>query len=175
MRAKAFTLTELAAVLLVLALLAGAAALRLEAPLRRARLEDVAQRIVAMDHLSRIYARQQDRSVWIEVDLAPGRLRRTDARGRDLGAALELPGGYRVARLLVRGPNGASQEYWTGCVAIQCSRVGLTPTYGLLLEGPAGRRQWVLLAGLTGEATEPETLDDVRKVFLAMEAGPHAG
>ncbi|MCX5647503.1 MAG: prepilin-type N-terminal cleavage/methylation domain-containing protein [Planctomycetota bacterium] len=170
MRRRAFTLTELAVVLLVLALLAGAVALRLESPLRRARLEDLAQTIVAFDHLSRVYARQHDRSVRIEVDLAQGRLRRTDTRGQDLGTALELPDGYRVARLMVRG-----QDYSIGCVAIHCSRLGLTPTYGLLLEGPAGRRQWVLVAGLTGESLEPETLDEVRAVLAATGTGLHAG
>jgi prepilin-type N-terminal cleavage/methylation domain-containing protein len=170
MRARAFTLTELAVVLLILALLAGAVALRLESPLRRARLEDLAQTIVAFDHLSRVYARQHDRSVRIEVDLAQGRLRRTDTRGQDLGTALELPDGYRVARLMVRG-----QDYRTGSVALLCSRLGLTPTYGLLLEGPAGRRQWILLAGLTGETLELETEDDVRAVLAAVGAGLHAG
>lgn len=54
-------------------------------------------------------------------------------------------------------------------MTISCSWLGLTPTYGLLLEGPAGRRQWILVAGLTGETLEPETEDDVRAVLAAME------
>jgi len=169
-KARGFSLVELAVVILVLAIAAGAVTLRLGGPLRAARLRDLTDEIVAFDRLSRTYAREQDQAVRLEVDLACGRFRRTDAHGREtIGREVQLPGGWRIARLLV-----GREDLGAGAATIRYSRQGLTPTYALLLEDPGGTGRWLLVAGLTGQVLEPNDEEEVRNTLAALQARPDA-
>jgi prepilin-type N-terminal cleavage/methylation domain-containing protein len=170
-RRRGFTLIELAVVILILALVAAAAVLRFEGPLRRAQMSDVVDLVTAFDRLTRDFAREHDRPVWLVVEEIHHRLRRTGGKdGSDLGVPLVLPPGYSVPQVWVRGQ---ARTYLRA--AIPCSRRGLTPTYGLLIEGPAGRRQWLVLVGLSGQSIQVKDERDAQAILGPPAPRPHAG
>ena len=147
MNRRGFSLIELSLVLVILAILAGAVALRLQGPMSHARMGDVAGAVEAFDHVTRTAAVEQDRPLRMLIDLGAGRLSRLDEDGRPLPVApLVLPEGFRIARVLVREHDVAD-----GQTTISCSRHGLTPTHALLLEGQ-GQRRWLVFAGLARDA-----------------------
>ena len=170
MKARGFTLIELALVVLIAAIAAAAVTLRLEGPLRGAQMRDVTEAIVAFDRLTRTHAREHDRPVHLTVDLVRGRLRRTDADGRrELGAPMTLPPDYRIARLWIRGRTVAETR-----ATIPCGRLGLTPTYALALDGPGRRRQTLVFAGLSGELFRVDDERELEAIFQAASARRHS-
>ena len=163
---------ELTAVLVLLAIAAAAVALRLYGPMRQMQLRDVADRIVQFDRLTRAYARQNDKPLVIVFDLAKGQLRRTDTAASGVGTPLQLPEGYRLARLLI-----GDQEIQTGSAALACGRRGLTRSYAMMIEDSLRQQQWILLAGLTGEVVQFGVTDEktVRDIIAATASGHNAG
>ena len=163
MRREGFSLIEMTIVLLILGIAAGAVALRMHGPMRRAQLADVVDQVTHFDRLARTHAREHDRPLRLVVDLATGRLWRTDERGvQDGFPPLALPERYRIARLVVR-----NQDVTYGSVSLTCSRRGLTPSYALLLTGPGGQSKWIVVAGLTGQHVEVDSEDAVKKILAA--------
>jgi len=157
----AFSLIELALVLVILALVAGTLAVGVRGTLARVTLEDCVDEIEAFDRTTRRLATEQDEALRLVVDLARGRLRRTDADGRDdRGEALHVPDGWRIAEVRLVG-----RRVTSGTVAVSVSARGLGPTYALRLEGVEGRGHWIAVAGLTGQTWEPEDGDAVQQVF----------
>ncbi len=169
MRSKGFSLIELAAVLLIVAVAAAAVTLRTEGPLRRARMRDVTGHLAEFDSLTRVYARQHDRPLRLVVDLATGRISRSDERGNRIGTSYELPSGCTIARLVV-----PSEDITVGSMAISCSRGGFTPSYAMLIEDGSGRRQWLLWAGLTGELVRIDDEKEVEDIFTSLGGRLHA-
>jgi len=166
MSRKAFSLIEITAVILVLAIVAGSVVLRMAGTVRRARMGDVVGRIEQFDRLARLHAREHDRPLRLVVDMSAGTIKRTDPRGSDEPCGpLVLPDDCRIARLWVKG-----QAVESGSVSITCSRLGLTPSYALLLEGPAGQRKWLLAAGLSGRFVDPNSDDETRNILAATAA-----
>jgi prepilin-type N-terminal cleavage/methylation domain-containing protein len=166
---KAFSLIEITAVVLVLAIIAGSVTLRMAGTVQHARMGDVVGQIEQFDRLARLHARQHDRPLRLVVNMSAGTIKRTDPRGSDEPyPPLVMPDGYRLARLWVRG-----QAAESGGVSITCSRLGLTPSYALLLEGPAGQQKWLLATGLSGRFVEPNSDDQTRNI-LAAAAAPKA-
>jgi prepilin-type N-terminal cleavage/methylation domain-containing protein len=102
-RRAAFTLIELTVVLLILAIAAGAVALKVAGPLSRVEFDAVADRISQFDALTRRYATEHDRPVGLLVDLSNGRISRIDGDGAQLGGELDLPEGVRIAAVIVAG------------------------------------------------------------------------
>lgn len=169
MHRRAFSLIEITVVILVLAVIAGAVTLRMAASVQRARMDDVIGRIEQFDRLARVHTREHDRPLRLVVDMTAGTFQRTDARGSDEPCPpLVLPDGYRIARLLVKAHAATS-----GSVSITCSRLGLTPSYALGIEGPAGQRKWLLVTGLSGRFVECESEEKTRNI-LAATAAPKA-
>ena len=83
MRRRAYSLIEITAVILVLAIIAGSVTLRMAATVQRARMEDVVGRIEQFDRLARVHVREHDRPLRLVVNISAGTIRRTDPRGRD--------------------------------------------------------------------------------------------
>jgi prepilin-type N-terminal cleavage/methylation domain-containing protein len=168
-RNSAFSLIEITVVILVLAIVAGSVALRMGGTVRRARMGDVVGQVEQFDRLARLHAREHDRPLRLVVDMSAGTIKRTDPRGRDEPCPpLVLPDDCRIARLWIKG-----QAVESGSVSITCSRLGLTPSYALLLEGPAGQRKRLLAAGLSGRFVEPNSDDETRNI-LAWATAPKA-
>lgn len=170
MRPRGFSLIEVTMVVLILAIAAAAVALNVRAPMANVGMRGCIDQVVSFDRLTRAYAREQDRAVRLWVDLGAGELRRTDEEGRDqLGQSLRLPRDYRLTDLRVAGRSAGG-----GSMALACSAQGLTPTYAVLLEGPGGRKQWLLFAGLSGQAWEAKDEREIEGYFEACQARPYA-
>jgi prepilin-type N-terminal cleavage/methylation domain-containing protein len=170
MTRRAFSLVEVMVVLLILAIVAGAVVLRFEGPVSQTRLRDVVDQVAAFDALSRARAQQQDLPVHVVVDAARGQM--TWARGKatqDFRPAIQLPTGFAIGQVAVLGRPAES-----GVVDIPFSRLGLSPSYALRLDGPNGRQQWVLVAGLTGQLLEVSDEKEVGDIFAAAGWRLHA-
>jgi prepilin-type N-terminal cleavage/methylation domain-containing protein len=165
----AFTLLEMLLVLALGAVLATAAAVSLASSRRAASAKDVAGQVAHFDRLTREQARRSGRPARLMFDLDRGDLRRTtdDAEDRHdprAGAsALHLVGDARVAKV-VRARESAT----AGQVSVPCSPRGQTPSYAVLLVGPGGQRQWVVVAGLTGQVSTVTDEREVEDIFRTL-------
>ena len=73
----------------------------------------------------------------------------------------DMPDGFTIQRVLVRG-----QDIQEGAVAISCSRLGLTPTYAVLLHGKGGLSQWLVTCGLSGQQIKVDSEAQAREILL---------
>lgn len=142
--------------LVILAIAAGAAALRYQSSLESAKLEDVADRIEQLDSRGRAYARAGGQALLIGVDLSAGRIWCQDETGRRLPWEVQMPENLRLAQASV-----ASDRSSIGSISIPISRQGLSASYSLCLEDSRGRRRWITVAGLTGQIRHPEHRPDL--------------
>jgi len=164
-RRRAFSLIELSVVLVILAIAAAAVALNARARMRRATLDDAVGALGRYDGATRAAARRQDRPIALLMDLSAGRVNRVSPDGDEIDAApLMLPGGVRIARVLV---GDRCIDY--GEAAIRINTLGLSRSYAVLLDDGNNRR-WLLAAGLTGRIVEIEDEDEVADI-LAATAG----
>ena len=171
MKQTAFTLVELTVVLLVLAITAGAVALRVAGPMARAKVENIVGRIAQFDRTTRRHCISNDRKVRMVIDLGEGRLQLTDAGGRDLqGQTLVLPKPLKIAQVVL-----AEDETSSGIVTLSCSTRGLMQSYAMLVEGAGEREQWLMFCGLTGRVVEMDGYDQVVETFRALKVRDHAG
>lgn len=164
---RAFSLVEVAMVLLVLALVAGAVTLRVRPILLRMDMRACLDEAAEFDRMSRAIAREHGRPVLLVFDLAEGRVRRTGEDGRErLGEPLDLPPGRRLAEVRLAG-----RPVRSGCASVSISAAGLGPTYALAIEGRDGTdRRWLLMAGLTGQVVEAADGKEVDDAFAAIKA-----
>ncbi len=146
-----FSLVELTAVMALLAVLAAAATLQYQSVLARSRMKDALGRIEHLDRQARAYAARRSESLVLGLDLSAGRLWCQDASGQDLPWGVDLPENLRLAQAVL-----ASGAASTGSASIPVSPQGITRSYALCLEAKDGRRQWVAVAGLTGQIWHPE-------------------
>ncbi len=145
-RTAAFTLIELTAVLVLMAVLAGAAAVMLAGPRHRAAAADAVGQVAFADAQVRQAAVNGDRPVSLVIDLAAGRLSRAEGDAAAVTLA-DLPAGVRVARVMV-----GDDVVDAGQVRLAVSAAGRGRSYAVGLSTPAGPR-WLVVAGLTGQVT----------------------
>jgi prepilin-type N-terminal cleavage/methylation domain-containing protein len=168
----AFTLLEMIATLALLAVLATVVTVSLAGPRRAARAQDAADEVLNYDRLAREWCRRLGRPGGITFDLDRGTVRRVMA-GQSDGAAqpasLHVSGGFRIARLVSGG-----QSHEAGEVTLPCSARGQTPSYAVLLAGPEGGQQWVVVAGLSGKAVTAGDAREVEAIFQSLSGGDDA-
>ena len=154
-----FTLIEVTAVLVLMAVLAGTATLALAGPRARAAAAEAVDQLAFADEAVRQAALSGDRPQTLVIDMAVGRLSRaTDAAA---GATLaELPAGVRVTRVLLGADVTDSGE-----ARVTVSAGGLSSSYAVGLSTPAGPR-WVVVAGLTGQVS---TVPDAAAADAALD------
>ena len=166
---RAFSLVEVTVVILIMAIVAAAVTIRIQTPMRHARIEDAAGTIGQFDRMTRLAAREQDRPLRMVLGLPARELKRTDEHGGPAGMPIALPTGVTVEQLLVRGQAASGTQ-----VAISCSSRGLTPTYAMLVSS-GGQRRWIVVAGLTGEVVEVESDQEVRRIIETTASRSDAG
>jgi prepilin-type N-terminal cleavage/methylation domain-containing protein len=144
--ARAFTLIEVTAVLVLSALLAGAAVVLLAGPRARAAAVDAVDQLSFADGQVRRLAVASDAPQALTIDIANGRLLRSTDEAAPVVLA-DLPAGVRVTRVLL-----GNDVIDFGLARVPVSAGGLSRSYAVGLSTPAGPR-WVVVAGLTGRAT----------------------
>ena len=168
---RGFTLVELTAALLLAGLIATAVTVSLRGARRATALEDVALRWKAYDEATRAQARRLGSPLRLRIAADGGQVLRLAADGDDRphGAALDLPSGaegVRVERVVTPADDSAG-----GDVDLRFSARGYSPSYSVLLAAPGGRRQWLVFAGLTGQAeavtNERDAIEAVRPAAAA--------
>jgi prepilin-type N-terminal cleavage/methylation domain-containing protein len=170
-RRRGFTLVEVAAVAVLMALLAGGVALTFAGPVQRMRAGEALDRVRTFDAAARLAARRSGRAADLTFDLRAGTLARADgpaAGRREVTYQATLPGGYRIDRLRATGgqAGGGPIDASSGLVTLYCSPDGLARTYALRVVGP-GLDQWVVFAGLTGQVT---LVEDERAVDAILDS-----
>jgi prepilin-type N-terminal cleavage/methylation domain-containing protein len=167
MRSRGFTLIETLAVIALLAVLTAAAAVSLSGTRRAARAEDAVERFVAFDRATRDAARRIGHASAIRFELNRGHVSRT-TDGETQPTPLVLEGGG-VSRVIVRG-----ESVGYGEVVVPFSDRGQSPSYAVLVSGPAGQR-WVAFAGLTGQAFAVSDERDAQDILSASATPVAAG
>lgn len=159
---RGFTLLEMTAVLMVMALVAAAVTLSLAATQRRAGAADAVEELIRFDLLARHYARHQGRPVRLAVDLRANRLLRAEdgQDGQDKETACPLGASFTLGEVVVAG-----KHIDQGRTALWVSDRGYSPTYALRLDGPSLRR-WILFAGPTGQAS---VFDDEKEFLQTLD------
>ena len=172
----AFTLLEMLVTLALMALLATVVTISLAGPWRAARAQDAADELLHYDRGTREWCRRFAIQGAIVFDLDRATVRRA-AEPREGGsgpgaqpAKLHLPGAFRIARVVSRGRSHAAGE-----AVLQCSARGQTPSYAVLLSGPGGQQQWVVVAGLTGKAMTAGDEREVEAIFDALSGDSLSG
>ena len=126
---RGFTLVEVMAVVVVMALLASAAALTFAGPLRRATAREAVDRVASFDESCRRYATRFDRDAEM-VLLVDGTMALRPAVPPAAGRSrARLPSGVRFNRVRVAGDRGRNAAFGDLSVPVRAS-------------GPALRMQW---------------------------------
>ena len=170
--AAAFTLVEVVAVLVLLALLGMTGAVSMRSALRDAAANDAAAELRRQDQLLRDYALRTGRPARLEFDASRRRVRCLDGEtGEPVGAAWPVPQGVDVRWI---APAARSRGQLADVAAIECSGRGRTQSYAILVEGPGPKRQRWLVSGLTGQFTVLRDETETRDV-LALLPGAAGG
>lgn len=160
-----FTLLELAVVLVLLALLAGVATMRLALPYRQARLGDVVQRIRVMDEQVRFRAARCDQAVWLVCDFDSNAIC-AEVSGDERVAHLRcvLPRAIALGRVRLVG-----RIHDGGRMTIPVAADGQTASYAVRLDVGQRPGPWLFFAGISGQMTVLESETDVDELFAFPE------
>jgi len=157
MRRRGFTLIEMMAVVIIMALLATAAALSFARPMRVARGRDAVDQVRSLDASARQFARRFGRPIEIVFDLSNGTLAR---RERDeIAFQTSLSHGCRIDEVRASG-----QSFSLGEASIECAGSGMSRTYAVHLVGPE-LDQWLVFAGLSGQVTQVNDVSQVEDIL----------
>jgi type II secretory pathway pseudopilin PulG len=137
---------EIMLVVALVALLSGAAVLKLTGSLRSATLEDSVRRLIELNELVRSHSRNAGVNSDIVFSIEGGKVfYREDGQSAEL-ARISL-GGCKLLSLMT-----ARETTSGGECQIRCSSLGYTPSYCIGLQDPSGQRKWICVAGLSGQA-----------------------
>lgn len=160
-RRSAFTIVELAAVMALLAILTSAVAMTLRPSLDQARQNAFVRRIGALDSRLRDQARRQNRLLVLAIDIEEGEVFHEDSDGKT--RAIRLGNSVRIDQFRM-----ADKSVDAGQVRISISPLGRSDSYALRLRGSSGRKQWLVVFGLTGQTlTFDEDLDADEALSIA--------
>ncbi len=180
---RAFTLIEVTAVVALLAQTAGAVAWSMTEDARDAARADAVGQLAHADRLARLTAQRLGRPCLLRFDLDRRLVLRVvagESEPRGGAAGRMLPPGWRVDRVVVpRGGalpgrvsgDAAPVRADAGVVDVACSTGGRSASYAVALAGPdEGRRQWIMVSGLTGQVTPVNDQEEIDNL-VALLAG----
>lgn len=189
---RGFTLIELSACLLIMAMLVTVAAISLASPYQTVEVKDVIHRIQFWDRLARSHAKQFDEPDGLTFDLKHQQIRLDDQPARRGDRQLGLitngdtrasdrqsnqwspPNGYRLAAAISQQDKHEDHE-----LTIHYSRQGWSPTYAIEITTPAGEQtrsdndhsskaHWLVIVGLTGQLIKAHNREQVHAIFHSL-------
>jgi type II secretion system protein H len=156
-----FTLIELLAVLVLAAILAGAAVLSLQGPYQAARLENAIERITLIDRQLREHARRYARPAQLAIHPSTGRTIATDLTSdKSSPTAFQLDSGVRIDQVAI-GERRSNCDAMT----IAYSAQGRSLSFGVCLCGSDGKQHWLLFTGGTGQVIQIEDETKVEELL----------
>ena len=164
---NAFTLFELMAVLIVIAILAGTVALSVRGHIANARLETFLDRLETFDGHARRDARRRNDFAALLFDLNDKRIYRSmrDAPGQSLA----VPLGVEIEQISTN-----SQRSDHGVLRVTVSALGQADTYALQLRASSGRRVWLVVLGGSGQCLRFDRENDVEEMLSLQLAAPRS-
>jgi type II secretion system protein H len=162
-----FTLVELLVVLTLVGLVSATAAVRLSGVTQKARLERSIEILIAADRSLRNYSAKHGRPACLRLNLDAGRVQKVFGKREEGTVSIDLGSGIRLKRLL-----SSDRSVSSGQAQVVFSCCGTSPTYALEVEGANNTTVYLLIAGLTGQATR---LGNDRNVKDALETLRPAG
>lgn len=154
--------------MVVIALLAILAAATFLKPLnwfRSARINNGIDQIVMIDQLTRQQSVRTDKRLDLAFDLTNGTVMRIDPKNPEKRShRIKLPGPLKMTRLLT----ASQQPVSFGKATIPYANGGCCPTYALRLQGPDQLTQWLVIAGLTGQAVTLKNEKDVHELLQQL-------
>ena len=143
---NAFTLIELLAVVVLVALLAAAVSVSHSGVTGVGGVDDAVEQVGAFDRLTRDMARARADALVMVFDLDAQRIRRVSrATGKSFGHELSLGEHCRLERL-----HTGDRQQFGGVAEVRVSRQGFCPSYALNLRHSGGTT-WMVVLGLSGQ------------------------
>jgi len=163
--ARAFTLLETTAAILILGLIATAVSLSLHGRYASVRAGDVLEQIQFLDQTTRAVAQRSGAPVKLRLDLDRQCIERIEGDSDDQVLVLyRIPSRFKIDVVLSDG-----QESRRGRVQIAFNAEGLSGTYALCLAAEKdSSRRWLAVAGLSGQATVLADRKEVDALFKTL-------
>ena len=163
---SAFTLIELAAVLVLTGLLTSAVAWTMAGRQQAVVLDDVVSQIKRLDEMSRILARRFDQSITLRIDLdnqAVWRSQDNVSNDNDLRShRLVLPSQCRLGSTITL--DGTKHN---GELSVTIEPTGRSISYAIQLNG-VDTTEWLLVCGMTGQAREYHDEQSIQDIFTML-------
>jgi prepilin-type N-terminal cleavage/methylation domain-containing protein len=166
-RPTGFTLIEIIAAIVIMALLASAASLSFTQPLRIAREQDAIDMLRSFDSTARQLAVRLGHPVRCTFDLNTATLSREEEGSLRYQARLPRDCHLREVRT-------AARRVSDGEVDIFYSHLGISRSYALRLSGP-GFDRWLLVPGLGAECTLIQNEAQLDSIFAATATRSEPG
>ena len=170
---RGFTLFELVAVLVVLAILAGAVAVSVRGHISNARLEAFLDRLETFDGRARGEARRRSELTVLSFDANTKLVSQiSDQNSSGAARSFAVPGGLEIVAVKT-----VSDQASQGVLRIGVSPLGQTDTYALQLRASSGRELWLVVLGGSGQCLRFDKDNDVEDLFSLqlLAARNHAG
>lgn len=157
-----FTLYELVAVMVIMAIIAGTVAISVRGHVSNAQLEAFIERLETFDARGRAEARRLNQSIALAFDSSDQRISQLheDVAYASPKRSYTVPRGVEIAQIKT-----ARQESDRGVLQIAVSPLGQTDTYALRLEASSGRSVWLVVLGASGQCLRFEKENDVEEIF----------
>ncbi|MFG0250422.1 MAG: Tfp pilus assembly protein FimT/FimU [Phycisphaeraceae bacterium JB051] len=160
---KGFTLFELIAVILLLAVFAAAVRGPVVDMMDRINTRNSIEQIKTIDRLLRLEAKRSGNAIQLHIDPLEGIMMRTDSSEEQtlVGQAVQLDASCQIERIHLAPQTDDFDEL---NAVITCSPDGATPSYAMEIQ-TANQRTWLLFAGLTGQCYQFASEDELATVL----------
>lgn len=156
-------------VLMVLAIIAGAAMLNLSGPVSQAKLGDILDEVAAFDGLMRSYAIAYHKRCLLQIDLENNVLTRKVSGDESLDLSRSFSDRYKIIAVYT-----AKGRFDKSIVSLACNELGLSHSYAVGFEDSDGHAMWLFVAGLTGQIRVYEKEGNVQAIFETWHARTRA-
>lgn len=156
----AFTLIELLVVLVIVSLVAGSVVLSSTGIWRQASTEATLNRLESLDQHMRSFARSRGKPCELVFDTYSKEVSKVyDIKERSNHGSTRLGRGFHLERVVMANRSSPRRK-----VAVHFDGDGSSPTYALEFE-VAGKKAWLLFAGVSGQSMRLESEKDLDAAF----------
>jgi prepilin-type N-terminal cleavage/methylation domain-containing protein len=157
-----FTLYELLAVMVLMAILAGTVALSVRGRVSNAGLESFLVQIELCDARARSEARRWNQPVLLGFDSSDQRVWQSAASvdRSSVERSIAAPRGVKISQIKTM-----NRQLDQGTLQIAISPLGQSDTYALRIQASGGRDVWLVVLGGSGQVLRFDTEGDVDGVF----------